>query len=99
MQTFVMLTKLSPEALSSPGSLKKLERQAVEQIQSKCPKVKWVHNFAVLGGCDYLDVFQAADIETAMQVSAIVRSFGHATTEVWPVTEWQRFKEVIRELE
>jgi uncharacterized protein with GYD domain len=99
MQTFVMLTRLSPDALSSPGSLKKLERQAAEHVRNKCPTVKWVHNFAVLGGCDYLDIFRAPDIETAMQVSAIVRSFGHSTTEVWPVTEWSRFKELIKELE
>jgi uncharacterized protein with GYD domain len=99
MQTFVMLTRLSPDALTSPGSLKKLERQAAENVRSKCSRVKWLHNYAVLGGCDYLDIFQAPDIETAMQVSAIVRSFGHATTEIWPVTEWSRFKELIRDLE
>lgn len=99
MQTFVMLTRLSPEALSSPGALKKLERQAVEEIKNKCPKVEWLHNFAVLGGCDYLDIFRAPDIETAMQVSAIVRSRGHATTEIWPVTDWHRFKEVIKQLD
>ena len=94
MQMFVMLTRLSPDALSSPGSLKKLERKAVDQVGKKCPKVNWVKNFAVLGGCDYLDIFQAPDIEAAMQVSTIVRSFGHATTEIWPVTEWSRFKEL-----
>ncbi|MEZ4598946.1 MAG: GYD domain-containing protein [Syntrophotaleaceae bacterium] len=99
MAMFVMLTRLSPDALSSPGSLKSLERQTVDQVRSKCPKVDWVENFAVLGGCDYLDIFQAPDIETAMQVSAIVRSFGHATTEIWPVTQWSRFKELIRGLE
>jgi len=99
MQMFVMLTRLSPDALSSPGSMKKLERQATDQVRNKCPKVDWVQNFAVLGGCDYLDIFRAPDIETAMQVSAIVRSFGHATTEIWPVTEWSRFKELIKDLE
>jgi hypothetical protein len=33
-----------------------------------------------------------------MKVSTIVRMFGHAHTEIWPATEWQRFKEIVRGL-
>jgi hypothetical protein len=29
-----------------------------------------------------------------MKVASIVRSFGHAETETWPVVEWKRFKKV-----
>ena len=53
-------------------------------------------SYAVLGPCDYVDVFQAPDIETATKVSTIVRTFGHAQTEAWAVTEWQRYKDIIR---
>lgn len=48
--------------------------------------------------CDYLDIFTASDIETAAKVSALIRTFGHAQTEVWTVTEWDRFKEIVRRL-
>jgi uncharacterized protein with GYD domain len=41
----------------------------------------------VLGAYDYVDIFEAADIEVAMKVSTIVRTFGHAHTEVWPAIE------------
>jgi uncharacterized protein with GYD domain len=50
----------------------------------------------VLGPCDYLDLFEAPDNEVAAKVAVIVRSFGHATTETWPVTPWERFRDVIR---
>jgi uncharacterized protein with GYD domain len=93
-----MLTRLSPSALKSPLTLGKLERQATEKIQYECPKVEWVHNFAILGGCDYLDIFNAPDIETALKVSTIIRTFGHAHTEVWTATEWKRYKEMISHL-
>ena len=98
MQTYVMLTRLSPDALNSPRSLEELERKAMEHILSECPKVKWVHNFAILGPCDYLDIFRAPDAETAMKVATIIRTFAHAYTEVWTATEWKRYKEMIRHL-
>ncbi|UFS69192.1 GYD domain-containing protein [Geomonas sp. RF6] len=95
---FIMLTRLAPEALRSPASLEQLEKKAAEQIRSKCPKVEWVHNFALLGPYDYLDIFNAPDLETAMEVSTIVRTFGQATTEVWTATEWSKYKELVRNL-
>jgi len=37
------------------------------------------------------DIFEAPDSETATKVALIVRSFGHATTETWIATPWDRF--------
>ncbi len=98
MLTFIMLTRLSPGALRSPQSLENLERQVMERIQSQCPGVEWIHNYAVLGGCDYLDIFRAPDTQTAMKVSTIIRTYGHAQTEIWSATEWQNYKGLIRNL-
>ena len=91
MATYVMLTKLSPEALSRPDSVE-------ERIKKECPDVKWSANYAVLGPCDYLDVFEAPDADTATKVALLVRSFGHATTETWLATPWDRFLELAKSL-
>ena len=98
MLTFVMLTRLEPGSLSSPQSLEELERQAMQRIRSECPTVEWLSNYAILGPWDYLDIFRAPDIETAMKVATLIRTFGHAHTEVWTGTEWERFKEMVRHL-
>ena len=98
MATYVMLTRLSPEALARPESVIDLNRQVEDRIKRECPGVRWLANYAVLGPCDYLDIFEAPDAETATKVSLLVRSFGHATTETWLATEWDRFVELAKGL-
>jgi len=70
----------------------------MKRVRQECPGVEWVSSYAVLGPYDYLDIFKASDIETAIKVSALIRTFGHAQTEVWTATEWDRFKEIVRAL-
>jgi uncharacterized protein with GYD domain len=98
MPTYAMLTRLSPEALTRPESVVDLNRQVEERIKQECPGVTWLANYAVLGPCDYLDTFEAPDVDTATKVSLLVRSFGHATTETWVVTPWERFMDLAKGL-
>lgn len=98
MQTFVMLTRLSPTVLRSFISYEELENNVMQHIRAKCPEVEWLQNFAILGPCDYLDIFRAPDHDTALEVCTIVRSFGHATTEIWSAVEWDRYKELLHRL-
>jgi uncharacterized protein with GYD domain len=98
MQTFIMLTRLSHAALQSPSSLENLEREVMERIEAECPEVEWLSSYAVLGPSDYLDIFMAPDNEAATKVATVVRTFGHAETEVWGATEWKKFKELVRYL-
>ncbi|NBC31578.1 MAG: GYD domain-containing protein [Alphaproteobacteria bacterium] len=98
MPTFVMLTRVSPGTLESPASFQRLEEEAVNRIKTECPDVEWRENLALLGPYDYLDVFTAADNDTALKVSAIVRAHGHAHVEVWAAEDWKRFKSLVRDL-
>lgn len=98
MMTFIMLTRLAPEALTSPSNLEMLEKNIMVHISKECPKVEWQQNFAVLGPCDYLDIFTAPDLETALRVATIIRTYGHASTEIWTATEWKKYKEIVRHL-
>ena len=96
--TFILLTRLSPEAIRTPQALEVLEREAMRRIRDECPGVEWVNNCAVFGPYDYLDIFRAPDIETAAKVATLIRIHGRAHTEIWAAVEWDRFKQLVREL-
>ncbi len=98
MQTFVMLTRLAPGAVQSPRALEELEGRVMKQIRETCKDVEWIGSYAILGPCDYLDIFKAPDLDTASKVSTVVRTYGHAQTEIWAATEWRHFKEVVRSI-
>jgi uncharacterized protein with GYD domain len=98
MNTYMMMTRLSPEALENPNRVESLNQSVEERIKKECPDVKWLANYAVLGSCDYVDIFEAPDPETATKVSLLVRSFGHATTETWVATPWDRFVSIAKEM-
>lgn len=99
MSTFIMLTKLATGAPRTATNIEGLERSAVDHVRQQCPNVHWLHSYAVLGRPDYVDIFTAPDLETAMKVSAIVRTFGAADTEIWPALEWEQFKAISRSLQ
>jgi uncharacterized protein with GYD domain len=98
MQTFIMLTRLAPEAARSPHGVETLAHEVMSSVRSECPQVEWLHSYALMGPHDYLDVFRAPDVETAMKVATLIRIFGHSHTEVWPATEWKTYKVMLREL-
>lgn len=98
MPAFVLLTRLSPEALQQPKSFETLERHVSEQVLVHCPEVKWLASYALLGPWDYLDIIDAPDLPSATRVSVLVRSYGRAQTEVWSALDWPAFKSLLRGL-
>jgi uncharacterized protein with GYD domain len=99
MQTFIMLTRLAPGAVQSPRALEELENTVMKHIREACKGVEWVASYAVLGPCDYVDIFKAPDLDAASKVSALVRTYGHAQTEIWSAIDWARFKGIVRSVE
>ena len=92
MPTFVMLTRVSPDAVKTPEKLAELEHHAVHRLRKTCGQIEWLNNFALMGRYDYLDIFTAPDLDTAFRISAGMRTLGHASVEVFPAGECKAFK-------
>ena len=98
MATYVMLTRLSPEAFDRSEAIAELNRQVEDRIKRECPELKWLANYAVLGPYDYVDIFEAPDTDTATKAALLVRSTGYATTETWVATPWDRYLDLTTQL-
>lgn len=93
---FIMLTRLiGKEVHPEKNNVEELKQKVEENIAKFCPSVNWISNYALLGKNDYLDIFTAPDLETALKVADIVRTHGRASTEIWPAVKWDDFKKII----
>lgn len=91
MAIYVMLSRLSPEAVRDPKDFKKLAEEVSTRIKKECPDVKWVHSFAALGRFDVVDIVESPDSKQIERAAMIIRAYGHATTETLLATPWKDF--------
>lgn len=91
MATYIILTKLSPDAFHDPGEFPGVARTVAEKIRSDCPQVTWKESYAVTGPFDVLDVVESPDLGSVERACMIIRGYGHATTETMLATPWEAF--------
>ncbi|RMF60119.1 MAG: GYD domain-containing protein [Calditrichaeota bacterium] len=98
MPTFVLMTKLTPELARQVQSRYELGRDWLEQVKKKCPEVKFIAHYALLGPYDFLDIYEAPDEETAAKVSMISMMNGALKAESWTAIPYKRFVELSKEV-
>jgi uncharacterized protein with GYD domain len=91
MPTYILLTQFNADAIIDPQEMANLDKMVKKRVGLECPGVEWLDSYILLGRYDALDIFRAPDNQTASKVAVIIRSFGHATTEVLPATSWSDF--------
>jgi len=98
MQTFILLTKLSPEIAMKMKDRERLGRNWLEQVKEKCPEVKFIAHYALLGNYDFLDIYEAPDNETAAKVSIISQANGASSAMSLTAIQYKRFVELTEEI-
>ena len=95
MPHFVLMTRLAPGSLHDAQSRRSTGKEWLNKVKAACPEVKWLAHYALLGQYDFMDIYEAPDIETAHKVSLLSRSEGALTAESWPALPYDRFLEVL----
>ncbi|MBC8357880.1 MAG: GYD domain-containing protein [Candidatus Aminicenantes bacterium] len=95
MATFVILSRISPEAFSDPFEFKKIAGMVSSKIKSECPGVVWKESYSTTGRFDVIDIIESDDPKQVMKAAMIIRAYGHSTTETLTATPWNEFLEMI----
>jgi len=98
MQTYVLLTKLSPELTKKMKDRAKLGREWLEQVKQKCPEVNFLAHYALLGSYDFLDIYEAPDENVAAKVSMISLLNGAFQAESLIAIPYKQFLKLTEEI-
>jgi len=98
MQTFVLMTKLAPDASKHLKDQARQGRLWLEKVNEKCPEVNFIAHYALLGPYDFLDIYEAPNEETAAKVSLISLQSGAFLAESWVAIPYKRFIELAKEV-
>jgi uncharacterized protein with GYD domain len=91
MATYVILSKMSPDALKDPGDFRQFAKTVSDKIKGACPGVKWKDSYGLMGRFDVIDIVEADNPTAVEKAAMIIRSFGHARTETMLATPWKEF--------
>jgi len=98
MALFVLMTRLAPASVKDAGTRRAMGKDWLHKVNSACPEVKWVAHYALLGPYDFMDIYEAPDVETAQKVSLISRSEGAVGAESWPAVPYDAFLKVLEQV-
>ncbi len=98
MKTFILMTKLSPEVSARMKDRASIGRAWLDQVREKCPDVKFIAHYGLLGGYDFMDIYEAPDEEVAAKVSMISLANGALTAESWTAIPYKRMVELAQEI-
>jgi uncharacterized protein with GYD domain len=98
MKTFILMTKLAPNVAAQMKDRDRIGGEWLEHVKKKCPGVKFIAHYGLLGHYDFMDIYEAPDEETAAKVSMISRANGAAVAESWTAIPYKRIVELADEI-
>ena len=98
MQTYILMTKLSPETGRQVKDRARLGSEWMKQVKQSCPEVKFISHYALLGNFDFMSIYEAPNEEVAAKVSMISIANGAFQAQSWTAIEYKRFIELTEEI-
>ena len=98
MPTFVLMTKLDASVTRDMKHRERIGHEWKKTVDEKCPEVRWLGHYALLGPYDFMDLFEAPNEEVAAKVSMISQARGAIRAESWTAIPYARFVEMTKEI-
>ena len=98
MATFMLMTKLSPDVTAKMKDRASIGRAWLDTVKDKCPEVKFIAHYGLLGPFDFVDIYEAPDAETAAKVSMISLANGALQAESWMAIPYKKIVELADEI-
>jgi len=91
MQTYIILSQLSPDAIGDPKEYRQLATAVKEKLHSECPDVQWRDSYATAGRFNVVDVIESDNPTQVKKAAMIIGAEGHSSTETMLATPWKEF--------
>ena len=98
MPRFVLMTRLAPDSVRDADVRRAMGRAWLKKVSSVCPEVEWIAHYAILGPYDFMDIYDAPDVETAHKVSLVTRAEGAVSAESWQALDYDAFLGLLEEV-
>ncbi len=98
MPTFVLMTRRAAESLHDARGRRAMGKEWIKKVRERCPDVRFIAHYAILGPYDFMDIYDAPDVETAQRVSLISRTFGALCAESWQALPYDEFLVLLDEV-
>ena len=98
MATYMLMTKLSPEITANMKDRASQGRAWLDQVKEKCPEVKFIAHYGLLGPFDFCDIYEAPNEDTAAKVSMISLANGATQAESWITIPYKKVLDLVNEI-
>jgi uncharacterized protein with GYD domain len=95
---FALMTKLAAGAMHDATGRRTMGKEWLHKVKATCPGVKFIAHYAILGPYDFMDIYEAPDVETAHTVSMLSRAGGAVTAESWQLMEYDDYMKLLEKV-
>lgn len=104
MKTFILMSRINPQCASLVEVAARVKdgvkhgRAWIDKVKEVCPEAKFIAHYAILGGYDFMDIYEAPSEETAAKIAMIGNACGAFNVESWIAIPDSRLAELATEL-
>ena len=73
MQTYIIVSKISPQAFKDSIEFKQLASNVSEKIKNECPEVVWKDSYVTMGRFDVVDIVESDGPKNVEKAAMIIR--------------------------